>query len=122
MAWLLVGFHLFPKQHGSILLRGNRLNTFARSVLASPLIHCQAVQPFARSHLLRRAVLAGGPSRRYFLHETREQFVRRLGQVEDHVNSAAFAAAGSGVLLALAKSMPERCREVIKRGGERLPK
>ena len=56
------------------------------------------------------------------LHETREQFVRRLGQVEDHVNSAAFAAAGSGVLLALAKSMPERCREVIKRGGERLPK
>jgi uncharacterized protein (UPF0303 family) len=39
-----------------------------------------------------------------------------------HLNSDRFAAPGGGGLLALAKELPERCREVIRRQGERIPK
>ena len=56
------------------------------------------------------------------LYETRGQFVQRMQQVETHLNSPGFAAVGGGGLLALAKSLPERCEEVIKRSGGRIPK
>ena len=56
------------------------------------------------------------------IHGTRCQLVQRMQQVEAHLNSPGFAAVGGGGLLALAKSFPERCEEVIKRNGERIPK
>jgi hypothetical protein len=56
------------------------------------------------------------------LYETREQFVERLHKVEEHLNSPGFAAVGGGGLLALAKSLPKRCEDVIKRGVGRIPK
>ena len=37
-------------------------------------------------------------------------------------NSDSFAAPDGGGLLALAKELPDKCREVIKRQGERIPK
>ena len=56
------------------------------------------------------------------LFESPTEFTRRMKQVEGHLNSKSFAAPGGGGLLALAKELPNRCREVIKRGGERIPK
>ena len=43
-------------------------------------------------------------------------------KVEAHLNSKAFAASEGGGLPGLAKSLRDRCQEVIKRGGERIPK
>ena len=45
-----------------------------------------------------------------------------MQQVENFMNSAAFAAEGGDGLLGLAKSRRERCEEVVRRGGKRLPK
>jgi len=56
------------------------------------------------------------------LHETPAQFVERLKKVEKYLNSPDFAADGGGGLLALAKSLPERCEDVIRRKGTRIPK
>ena len=56
------------------------------------------------------------------LFESTSDFARRMKQVEVHLNSDRFAAPGGGGLLALAKEMPARCDEVIKRQGERIPK
>ena len=56
------------------------------------------------------------------LHESPAEFTRRMKQVEGHLNSDRFAAPGGGGLLALAKELPERCREVIRRQGARIPK
>ena len=56
------------------------------------------------------------------LHETPAHFRQRMQQVENFMNSAAFAAEGGDGLLRLAKSRRERCEEVVRRGGKRLPK
>ena len=56
------------------------------------------------------------------LHETPEHFRRRMQQVEDHMNSDAFAAPGGQGLLGLAKELRSRCEEMIRRGGQRVPK
>ncbi len=56
------------------------------------------------------------------LFETPAQFVERMRQVEAHLNSPDFAAVDGSGLLGLAKSLPERCEEVIKRKGARIPK
>ena len=56
------------------------------------------------------------------LYETPAQFLERMQKVETHLNSPGFAAVGGGGLLALAKSLQERCEEVMKRLGARIPK
>ena len=56
------------------------------------------------------------------IFETPAQFTARMKKVEEHLNSDRFAAPGGGGLLALAKELPDRCREVVRRGGERIPK
>jgi hypothetical protein len=56
------------------------------------------------------------------LFETPAQFTERMGKVERHLNSKAFAAPRGGGLLALAKETLGRCQELVNRGGERLPK
>ena len=56
------------------------------------------------------------------LFESPSKFTRRMKQMEEHLNSDRFVAPGGGGLLALAKELPDRCREVIKRKGERIPK
>ncbi len=48
--------------------------------------------------------------------------VGRVQQVEDHMNSAAFAAIGGQGLMGLAKELRNRCEELKRRQGERLPK
>ena len=48
--------------------------------------------------------------------------VGRMQQVEDHMNSAAFAAIGGQGLMGLAKELRNRCEELKRRQGERLPK
>ena len=54
--------------------------------------------------------------------ETAEKFRERLKKVEAHLNSPEFKAKGGGGLEELGKSMRERCEEVVKRKGERIPK
>ena len=56
------------------------------------------------------------------LHESPAHFRLRMQKMEDFMNSAAFSAEGGRGLLGLAKSLRERCEEVVRRGGERLPK
>jgi len=56
------------------------------------------------------------------IFETPAQLTARMKKVEEHLNSDNFAAPGGGGLLALAKELPDRCREVVKRQGERIPK
>ena len=56
------------------------------------------------------------------LCETPQHFKQRMRQVEEHLNSPDFAADDGGGLPALAKSMRDRCRQVLARGGERIPK
>jgi hypothetical protein len=56
------------------------------------------------------------------LDETPVQFRARMQKVEDYLNSAAFAQPGGSGLDGLARELRERCEEVIKRKGERLPK
>jgi len=56
------------------------------------------------------------------LHESPQQFKKRMLQVESHLNSKALAAPDEGGLLSLAKSLRDRCLEVINRQGERIPK
>ena len=55
-------------------------------------------------------------------HETEQQFRLRMRKVERHMNSTAFAAVGGRGLLGLCKGMRSRCEDVIRRGGERIPK
>ena len=47
------------------------------------------------------------------LSETPAQFKQRLQRVEDHLNSAAFAAPGGTGLLGLAKELRPRCQRVV---------
>ena len=49
-------------------------------------------------------------------------FIGRMQQVEDHMNSAAFAAIGGQGLMGLAKELRNWCEELKRRQGERLPK
>ena len=56
------------------------------------------------------------------LHESPAHFRQRMQKVEDYMNSNAFAGEGGDGLLGLTKSLRDRCEDVIKRGGERLPK
>ena len=57
------------------------------------------------------------------LGETPSQFTRRMKKVETFMNSSAFAAASGGRGLdGLARDFPDRCKQVIKRGGQRIPK
>ena len=52
------------------------------------------------------------------------QLAKTIGPVlvEDHMNSPAFAACGGSGLEGLAKELRNRCEEVVRRRGERLPK
>ena len=43
-----------------------------------------------------------------------------MGKVQDYMNSAAFST--NGGLQSLGRRMHERCEEVVRRKGERLPK
>ena len=56
------------------------------------------------------------------LRETAAHLRARMVKVADHLNSPEFAAAGGSGLEGLAKDMPNRCKEVIRLKGERLPK
>ena len=57
------------------------------------------------------------------LHESPAQFKQRMQKVEDYMNSDNFAADNGGRgLPGLAKELLGRCKEVIKRQGERIPK
>ncbi len=56
------------------------------------------------------------------LHEPPGHFIGRMQQVEDHMNSATFAAIGGQGLMELAKELRNRCEELKRRQGERLPK
>ena len=57
------------------------------------------------------------------LGETVKEFTKRVKQVENYMNSESFARAGGGRgLLGLAKELPERCQDVIKAKGKRIPK
>ena len=56
------------------------------------------------------------------LHEPPGHFIGRMQRVEDHMNSAAFAAIGGQGLMGLAKELRNRCEELKRRQGERLPK
>ena len=47
---------------------------------------------------------------------------QRLQRVEDHLNSAAFAAPAGTGLLGLAKELRTRCQLVVELKGERVPK
>ena len=53
--------------------------------------------------------------------ETPKQFRQRLDAVQDHMNSAAFAAEGKQGLTDLAKSFRSRCEQVVLRRGDRIP-
>ena len=55
------------------------------------------------------------------IHETAKQFEKRMAKVQDHMNSDYFNAGGGG-LHGLARSLHERCKEVLRRKGERVPK
>ena len=56
------------------------------------------------------------------LHQSPAHFAKRMQQVADHMNSPEFAAFGGKGLMGLAKELRNRCVEVVKRQGERLPK
>ena len=56
------------------------------------------------------------------LYETPAHFKQRMQLVEDHLNSDEFAAKGGRGLLGLAKDLRPRCKELLLRGGSRLPK
>jgi hypothetical protein len=57
------------------------------------------------------------------LGETPSQFAKRMKKVENFMNSSAFAASDGGRgLEGLAKDFPARCKQVISRGGQRIPK
>ena len=56
------------------------------------------------------------------LHETPRQFAQRMQQVEDFMNSPAFAAEGGKGLMALAKELRPHCQQLIDLRGERIPK
>ena len=57
------------------------------------------------------------------LGETPLQFAQRMKKVEAFMNSPAFAKADGGRgLMGLARELPARCDEVIKRKGARIPK
>ena len=56
------------------------------------------------------------------LHETPSHFAKRMQQVADHMNSPEFAACRGEGLMGLAKELRNRCVEVVRRQGERLPK
>ena len=71
------------------------------------------------SHI-RRLLDSDFASRR--VYETPKQFMSRLQEVEDHLNSENFAAPDAGGLGALAKEMFVRCQEVIDLKGDRIPK
>ena len=49
-------------------------------------------------------------------------FVEPMWQVEDHMNSSAFAAIHCKGLMGLAKELRPWCEELIRRQGERLSK
>ena len=55
------------------------------------------------------------------VNETVAQFKQRMAKVEAHMNSDEFAVSGRG-LLSLARGLRERCSEVVRLSGERLPK
>ena len=52
------------------------------------------------------------------LSETPAQFKQRLLRVEQHLNSAAFAAPGGAGLMGLAKELRPRCEKVVELKGE----
>ena len=53
--------------------------------------------------------------------ENPAQFAKRMRKVQDHLNSAAFAApAGGGGLRSLSASLMERCKQLAELSGERL--
>ena len=56
------------------------------------------------------------------LCETPRHFRERMRKVENHCNSKDFVAADGRGLHALAKSLRDRCQQVIDREGERIPK
>ena len=56
------------------------------------------------------------------LHETVPQFKLRMQAVQDYMNSEAFSPAGGRGLKGLSTELHARCRAVIDRGGERIPK
>ena len=56
------------------------------------------------------------------LADTFAHFVQRLTKMEDHMNSPAFATKDGTGLLGLAKDLRPRCKELVRRRGERLPK
>ena len=49
-------------------------------------------------------------------------FKKRMGAVQDHMNSDSFAAQGGRGLPGLCQELRDRCREVIDRKGGRIPK
>jgi hypothetical protein len=56
------------------------------------------------------------------VRETFTHFRARMQRVEDHMNSDEFAATNGGGLRSLATRLRDRCRDVIARQGERIPK
>ena len=56
------------------------------------------------------------------LEESVAHFKSRTKRVADHMNSPAFSCEGGRGLEGLAKDLRIRCEEVVRRGGERLPK
>ena len=76
------------------------------------------LQETAISHI-RRLLDTEFPCTR--LHETAKQFEKRMRIVQDHMNSKSFSAR-SGGLSSLVRHMHQRCKEVVRRKGERLPK
>ena len=56
------------------------------------------------------------------VHGTPVHFKGRMQREEDYMNSPSFAACGGQGLMGLAKELRDRCEEVIRRQGERLPK
>ena len=54
------------------------------------------------------------------LHETVDQFRARMDRVVQHMNSDAFGPGGG--LPSLARGLRQRCEELVRLNGERLPK
>ena len=53
--------------------------------------------------------------------ETYARFRMRMAKVVAHMTSAAFSPKGGRGLLGLAKSLHDRCEEVVRKNGERIP-
>ena len=56
------------------------------------------------------------------LNETATQFNARCVKLSTFMNSSSFSAKDGGGLVSLAKELRDRCQEVVRLKGERLPK